>query len=76
MNYRLFQSESEYIFSIFYGGAALQILNIELTAPEKASYQSQGQTYLDSLEVDIRNDLSQFKGRHVEINFDDLDIAY
>ena len=76
MNYRLYKRGGQFIFSMPYGGAATQLLNIVLTVGELASYQKLGQEFLDILETDIRTDFSRYTGRHIEINFDSYEFDY
>lgn len=69
MNYQLYGKADEYILSIPHGGAAIQLFNMRLSAIEKEQYDSKGIDFLDWLEQDVRANFSKYKGRHLEINF-------
>jgi len=65
--YSLYQDEdNNLIFSVICGSVGLYNTNIQLNEEEKAEFEKQGQSFLDILAEDIKQNESKYNSRHIQ----------
>lgn len=65
--YTLYQDEhNNLIFSVLCGSVGLYDTNIQLNEEEKAEFEKRGQSFLDILAEDIRQNESKYNPRHIQ----------
>lgn len=65
--YTLYQGkDNNLIFSVLCGSVGLYDTNIQLNEEEKVEFEKKGQSFLDILAEDIRQNESKYNARHIQ----------
>ena len=62
----LYQTDDNLIFSVLCGSSAIYETNIQLNEQEKSEFEKKGQSFLDVLAEDIRQNESKYNPRHIQ----------
>jgi len=65
-SYMLYQTDDNLIFSVLCGSSAIYETNIQLNEQEKSEFEKKGQSFLDVLAEDIRQNESKYNPRHIQ----------